>query len=106
MEGIHLVSNHYQNVATIYSTNNAFAAVHNDGSVTTWGLHGGDSSSVQPLSNVATIYSNDYAFAALSPISPSLAPNPSNSPTGSPSESPSLTPSSIKFVLFLMVFLV
>ena len=56
-------------VITIYSNNDAFAALKEDGSVVTWGSsnYGGDSSSVasELSSGVSTIYSNDGAFAAL-----------------------------------------
>ncbi len=53
----------------IYSTDWAFAALREDGSVITWGNsdYGGDSSSVasQLKSGVKKIYSTDLAFAAL-----------------------------------------
>jgi len=66
-------------VEAIYSTNNAFAALKNNGSVVTWGytLSGGNASTFNPRNNtytsvassltsgVVSIYSNYYAFAAL-----------------------------------------
>jgi hypothetical protein len=56
-------------VSSIYSTEYAFAALKNDGSVVTWGTsdYGGDSSSVasELSSGVSTIYSNWTVFAAL-----------------------------------------
>ena len=56
-------------VRDIFSTDEAFAALKNDGSVVVWGnnLSGGDSSSVssQLSSDVSQIFSTDYAFAAL-----------------------------------------
>ena len=48
-------------VAKIYSTNTAFAALKTDGTVVTWGGYGGDSSAVE-LTNVAEIYSNIEAL--------------------------------------------
>jgi hypothetical protein len=57
------------NVATIYSTDEAFAALKGDGSVVTWGnaLWGGNSTSVSSAlsSNVTAIFSTPYSFAAL-----------------------------------------
>ena len=58
----------FSDVAAIYSSGGAFAAIKNDGSVVTWGssTDGGDSSSVQSqLTNVTAIYSTFYAFAAV-----------------------------------------
>ncbi|MGL4221252.1 MAG: Ig-like domain-containing protein, partial [Shewanella sp.] len=56
-------------VKKIYSTDAAFAALKDDGSVITWGNtpHGGDSNSVASklTSGVKAIYSNRYSFAAL-----------------------------------------
>ncbi len=55
-------------VDNIYATNDAFAALRNDGTVVTWGSvnDGGDSSAVQDkLTDVNEIYSNNSAFAAL-----------------------------------------
>lgn len=53
-------------VRTIFSNENAFAALKNDGTVVTWGnpFYGGDSSKVK-LVDVKTIFSNEGAFAAL-----------------------------------------
>ena len=69
----------YNSVSAIYSTDWAFAALKDDGSVVTWGPgnYGGDSSvfgwlglniisvASELSSGVTTIYSNEYAFAAL-----------------------------------------
>ena len=54
------------NVKTVFSTESAFAALKNDGTVVTWGVSysGGDSSDVE-ISNVKTVFSTDKAFAAL-----------------------------------------
>ena len=56
-------------VKMIYPTDNAFAALKEDGSVITWGRvdYGGGSSAVADhlQDGVKEIYSTDYAFAAL-----------------------------------------
>lgn len=55
-------------VKSIFSNEEAFAALKSDGSVITWGVpeSGGDSSSVQNvLVDIKTIFSNPRAFAAL-----------------------------------------
>lgn len=54
-------------ILKIYSTDDAFAALKEDGTVVTWGnaANGGDSSAVAPLTNVATIFATRTAFAAL-----------------------------------------
>jgi Ca2+-binding RTX toxin-like protein len=56
-------------VKQIVATNDAFAALRQDGSVITWGNSGGDSSAVASSLNgsvdVKQIYSTAYAFAAL-----------------------------------------
>lgn len=63
------IGNVSSGVVTIAATNNAFAALKNDGSVVTWGIgnEGGDSSAVssQLSSGVVAIYANAVAFAAL-----------------------------------------
>jgi hypothetical protein len=53
------------NVATIYSSRSAFAALKNDGTVFAWGDAGYGGTTPAGLTNVAAIYSNDRAFAAL-----------------------------------------
>jgi alpha-tubulin suppressor-like RCC1 family protein len=79
-----IANNLTSNVTAVYSTQSAFAALKNDGSVITWGnaKFGGNSSVVVPsafpwdpdnytsiasnlTSNVTTIFSNQSAFAAL-----------------------------------------
>jgi len=52
----------------IYSTDGAFAALKNDGSVVTWGNRygGGNSNNVEnQLQNITMIYSSGNAFAAI-----------------------------------------
>ena len=62
------VQNQLNNIKMIYSTDYAFAALKNDGSVVTWGdqNRGGNSNNVQnQLQNIKMIYSTREAFAAL-----------------------------------------
>ena len=57
------------NVKAVYSNQNAFAALKDNGSVVTWGYagYGGNSTNVTGslTSNVTAVYSNGFAFAAL-----------------------------------------
>jgi len=65
----------FQKLPKIYSNNNAFAAIDNNGNVITWGYpdYGGDSSEVQSKlrawqlckKNIIKIYSTINAFAAI-----------------------------------------
>jgi alpha-tubulin suppressor-like RCC1 family protein len=51
-------------IANVTATESAFAALHQDGTVTAWGDDGG-TGVPYGLNNVKTIYSNLYSFAAL-----------------------------------------
>ena len=55
------------NVSRVFSTQSAFAALLDDGSVVTWGDLGGDSTAVQDqlTSGVTNVFSNQGAFVAL-----------------------------------------
>jgi alpha-tubulin suppressor-like RCC1 family protein len=52
-------------VVKIFSTNDGFAALKQDGSVIAWGYNSGDTSQVRQLERVSDIVSTNYAFAAL-----------------------------------------
>jgi hypothetical protein len=79
----------------VYSNENAFAALKNDGSVVTWGVSssGGDSSSVSGsiTSDVSVIYSTVSAFAALKSDGSAVTWGDSSSGGDSSSVSGSLT---------------
>ena len=67
MIGTITVSSAPGDVSTIFSTEAAFAALKNDGSVVTWGdpNRGGSSKGVDLSRGVGAIYSTQYAFAAI-----------------------------------------
>ena len=55
------------NVKKVYSAENSYAALHYDGTVTTWGntTYGGDSSNVNNLVEIIDIFTTGYTYCAL-----------------------------------------